>query len=106
MAIEETLAKIEAVLLDIRTRVERMESRQPEPTCLTYPAAAVRLGVGLTKLKRMVKAGEIGTVRIGKVPMVTLAEIQRITTPPPERPALAARERKTKWVPLPIGKRH
>ncbi len=106
MSAEQSLERLEALLGEIRERMERLEERfKPEPTCLTYPDAAVRLGVGLTKLKQMVKAGEIRKVMIGRVPMIPLAEIHRVSTPPPERPKLAAAQRKEKWVPIRIGKK-
>jgi excisionase family DNA binding protein len=106
MLSEERLEKIEALLEAIRAQVESLEAKlRPDPTCLTYPLAAQRLGVSLAKLKRMVKAGEIQTTKVGKVPMVPLTEIHRISTPPSERPKLAAAQRKAKWVPIPVGKK-
>lgn len=106
MAIEETLAKFEAQLEEIRRIVERLEGKlKPEPTCLTYPEAAERLGVGLTKLKEMVKRGDLRTSKVGKVPMISLAEIQRVSTPPPERPKQARAARAAAWVPIPRKKR-
>lgn len=106
MSVERSLERLEALLGEIRTRIERVEERlKPEPTCLTYPAAAQRLGVGLTKLKQMVKRGEIRATRIGRVPMISAAELQYVATPPPERPKLRAAQRKAAWVPIPKGKR-
>lgn len=101
MSSEKTLERLEALLEDIRTRIDRLEERlKPEPTCLTYPAAAARLGVSLTKLKQMVMRGDIRASRIGKVPMISLAEVHRVSTPPPERPKLARAQRAKAWVPL------
>lgn len=106
VGLEEAFQRFEAKLEQMREQMERLEERlKPEPTCLTYPKAAVRLGVGLTKLKQMVKRGEIRKVMVGRVPMISLAEIHRVSTPPPERPKLEAAQRKAKWVPIPIGKK-
>lgn len=96
-----SFAKLEAYLEDFRKRLERIESRlQPEPTCFTYLEAATRLGVGKTKLKEMVARGEVRTTRVGKVPMVTAAEIRRVTTPETERPKVAQVERAKAWQPI------
>lgn len=105
MSVESSLEGIEAVLLEMRDRLKRLEEKfGPEPTCLTYPLAAERLGVSLSKLKRMVRAKDIRTARVGKVPMIPISEIQRISTPPPERPKLEASKRSREWVDLPVGR--
>lgn len=106
--VEKTLEGIEAKLEEIRAMVLRLEQRlKPEPTCLTYPEAAARLGIGLTKLKRMVKAGELRKTYLSKggAPMIALSEIHRISTPEPERPALEAKSRAASWQPIPRKKR-
>jgi hypothetical protein len=103
---EESFAKFEAFLEELRGRLERIEARlQPEPRCLSYPDAAARLGVGLTKLKRMVKAGELKPTLVGRVKMVALSEIHRVSTPEAERPALAKAQAAEVWVPIPKRKR-
>jgi len=38
------------------------------------------------------------------VPMISLAEIHRVSTPEPERPKVAAAQRKAEWVPIPVGR--
>lgn len=104
--VEKAFERFEAKLEQIREQLERLEERlKPEPTCLTYPDAAARLGVGLTKLKQMVMRGDIRASKIGKVPMISLAEIHRVSTPPPERPKLAAAQRKAAWTPIRVGKK-
>lgn len=103
---EESLAKFEAFLEDLRSRLERIEARlQPEPTCLSYPEAAKRLGVGVTKLKEMVKRGELRPSLVGKVKMVSLAEIHRVSTPAAERPKRATAQRAATWQPVPKRRR-
>lgn len=97
---------LEEFLADLRTRLGRLEEKlKPEPLCLTYPAAAARLGVGLTKLKQMVKSGAVRKSMVGEVPMISLSELQRVSTPPAERPKVAAAQRKAAWIPIPKGKR-
>lgn len=99
---EDVAARLEALLLELRAKLERIEERlQPEPTCLTYPAAAARLGVGLTKLKEMVRRGEIRTSRVGRVPMVAVSELDRIATPEAERPRVERQQRAATWSPIP-----
>jgi excisionase family DNA binding protein len=106
MSVEKTLEGIEALLLDMRKRIEGLEDRlKPEPLCLTYPEAAKRLGVGLTKLKELVRGGEIRKSMVGRVPMISMTEIQRVSTPEPERPRAERQQRKAAWVPIPIGKK-
>lgn len=97
---------LEILLLEVRDRLSRIEERlAPEPTCLRYLDAAKRLGVSETTLKRMVREGEIRTTKVGRVPMVPLAEIHRVSTPEPERPKAAARARAATWVPIPRRRR-
>ncbi len=86
------------MLLEVLERIKRIEERierefLPEPLCLTYPAAAARLGVGLTKLKQMVKSRQLHTTRVGEVKMVSVAELRRISTPEEARPVCANRRR-------------
>jgi excisionase family DNA binding protein len=103
---DEMLGRFEAYLEDLRRRLERIEARlQPEPTCLVYPEAAKRLGVGLTKLKAMIRAGEIRTARVGRVPMVPVSEIHRASTPEAERPRVATAKRAATWRPVPKRRR-
>lgn len=97
----EKLEKLERLLEDIRTRISKMEERlQPEPTCLSYPEAAQRLGVGLTKLKQMVKRGDVRPTLVGKVRMISLAEIHRVSTPLQERPQVERATRAKAWQPI------
>lgn len=101
MSVEVTLESLEALLMDMRSRLERLEARlQPTPTCLPYPAAAKYLGVGLTKFKELVRSKAVRTVRVGKVPMVPVKELERLSAP-----ALALRRvAGAKWQPMTPGR--
>lgn len=97
----ESKGEIEAMLVDIRERLKRLEERlRPEPTCYRFPEAAARLGVSESTLKRMIRAGEVRTSKVGRVPMVSLAEIHRVSAPETERPQVEARARAAAWTPI------
>lgn len=103
MSVEKSLAAIEALLLDMRKRIEGLEEKlKPEPTCFTYPEAAQRLGIGLTKLKRMVKRGEIRKSYLGEntLPLISLSEIRRVSLPEAEQPKHEAKVRAEAWTPI------
>lgn len=103
MSVESKLEGIEAQLELMRKIIERLEERlQPEPTCFTYPEAAKRLGIGLTKLKEMVKRGDLrkSYPLEGGVPMIALSEIQRVSVPEDERPKVERAQRKAAYTPI------
>lgn len=105
MSVEKTLEGIEVLLLDIRKRLEGLEGKfRPEPTVLSFPKAALRLGVGLTKLKDMVKKGQIRASKVGEVKMISLSEIHRVSAPPAERAKVETKSRREAWVPIPVGR--
>lgn len=92
---------LEASAALVRSAMERLEqSTKPEPTCFRLVDAAQRLGVSVTTLRRMIVAKEIRTTKIGRVPMIALVEIHRISAPKDERPALRDRQAKAQWVPI------
>lgn len=106
MSVEKSLERFEAFLKEFGERMDRLEERlQPEPSCLAFPKAAQRLGVGLTKLKEMVKKGQLRPVLVGEVKMIPLSEIHRISTPPNERAKVEAKTRRETWVPIPVGRK-
>lgn len=99
--VEESLARFEVLLEDMRSKIEKLEERlRPEPMAFSYVDAAARLGVGLTKMKQMVKRKQVRTTEVGGVPMVPLAELVRITTPATERPKAEQAARAKAWVPV------
>lgn len=108
MSVEAKLEGIEALLQDMRKQIEKLEERlKPEPLCFTYPVAAERLGIGVTKLKEMVKKGLIrkSYPLKGGAPMISLTELQRVSAPSEERPKVEREQRKAAWVPLRVGKK-
>lgn len=66
------------------------------PSALTRKEACARLSIGPTKLKAMIARREIATCRVGKVEMIPMVEIRRITEPahPAPRRAGGAPKRK------------
>ena len=49
----------------------------PEPLLLSLNDAAKRLGIGYTKLKEVIAAGQLKRVRIGGRSLIAESEIQR-----------------------------
>jgi excisionase family DNA binding protein len=94
-------AELEKFLAELRERLSRIEERlQPTPTCLPFPEAAQKLGVGLTKLKELVRSGELRTSTVGKRQMVSLAELERLSTPDNARAKVQQKQHAKAWVPL------
>jgi hypothetical protein len=92
---------LEGFFREVRERLLRIEEKlQPQKTCVKYPVAAEMLGIGLTKLKSMVRNGQLHPSLVGDRPMISLAEIQRISAPVEERPRIERRQREAKWVPI------
>jgi len=87
---------------ELRDRLQRIEEclRSPEPLCVTLPDAARRLGIGLTKMKQMVRDRQVRTSMIGRVPMVAISELHRVSTPEADRPRLERAQRAKAWVPI------
>lgn len=79
---KDDVARLEAHLVYLRESMERLEEGlRPEPTCLSYPDAARKLGVGVTKLRQMVERGEIRPSLVGKTRMISMAELERVSAP-------------------------
>lgn len=100
VSIDERLERLEQIAAETRRLVAQLaEGQRPTPTCLKYSDAAKRLGIGLTKLKRLIKNGELRTALVGKHRMVPLSEIERLSTPdeptaPPRRPPKSSKKQK------------
>jgi hypothetical protein len=96
-------------LPDVLARLDRIEAAiQPAPLLFKFPAAARRLGVGLTKLKELVRKGEVRVTLLGRTPMVSLAELQQAAAPKEEKPRVDRANRRAAWVPIrrtPPGRR-
>jgi len=99
---EKSLERLESLLSDIRERIERLETRlQPEPMMFTIPEAAARLGIGQTKLKEMLRKGQLRqTGTVGRVKMIPLTELQRVATPEAARPKVERAARSKAWQPI------
>jgi excisionase family DNA binding protein len=50
-----------------------------QPLLLAKPAAAKRLGIGLTTLQKLIDAGTLRQVNIGKRALIPDSELQRYT---------------------------
>lgn len=101
MSTERSLERLEALLGEIKERVEGLEAKlRPLPTCLTIEEAAARLGVSPSTMKRMIKSGDVHTATINKRSMVPVSELERVATPDTKRPAQAKAATKAAWVPL------
>lgn len=88
-----TLEGLEAKLDRLLALVEgRAHAEQPE--LLTPKAAAAALSVSTKTIGRMVKAGKLRTVQVGRHWRVPLAEVRRFSTPktPASRPTRRAAE--------------
>jgi hypothetical protein len=80
------LERIEAELRSIRKALEQLQTARPEGKGLfRFPDAARMLGVGRDKLRRLVKAHVVLTSPLGARPMISGAEIARLTHAVPGR---------------------
>ena len=48
----------------------------PDPICVRVNDAARMIGVGRTKLYKLIAAGEVETVKLGKATRITTASLQ------------------------------
>lgn len=88
--------ELEAVLREVRERLERLEERlRPEPRCVKLNVAAVMLNVSTKHVGRMVRRGDVGTVDVGGARRIPMSEIQRVASMPslPSSGATAAQVR-------------
>lgn len=85
------LAQFQRLLEEIRA----LRDLQGLPTILTKKRAARELGVSLSKLKALIRTGEIAICGVGRTSMVPASEVRRIAASarreaaPPARPARA-----------------
>lgn len=63
---------------------------------MNYRKAAKQIGIGVTKLKEMIRRGQIRTTDVGGTPMISMSEIHRITEPDPMPPSRAPRSMRAK----------
>jgi excisionase family DNA binding protein len=50
----------------------------PDPICVRVNDAARMIGVGRTKLYKLIAAGEVETVKLGKATRITTASLQNL----------------------------
>lgn len=61
-----------------RAKVQEQEMQDKQTEALTREAAAARLQTSLATLDRMIKAGKIKAVKMGKRVLVVASEVERI----------------------------
>lgn len=62
-----------------RQQMERnSQDSSPRPLCVRVPTAARMLGIGLTKMYALIGAGEVQTIRLGRVTLITIASLERL----------------------------
>ena len=74
--------RMEKALAELRAK----RGEEDNPRALSIPRAAKRLGRSATTVRRLIRAGAILTVTIGKTRMVPISEIDGRTVPA-DRPA-------------------
>lgn len=89
--------QIEQELAALRAEVAKLAERMPSivlPKLFKVPLAAKHLGVSLTKMKDLIRIGDVRTVELGGRRMVPLSELERLCTLP-DRPMPRAKSRRT-----------
>lgn len=77
------LKRIQDGLEAITRRLSKIElGRQFEARAFTLQQASKLLSQGMTKTRLMVKRGQLATIKVGRRTMVTMREIERLTTEP------------------------
>lgn len=66
------MERIEAMFSALRAEIHALGN---QPQTVTLKAAAGRLSIGLTKLRALVREGQLLTTRIGRTPMISVAEL-------------------------------
>lgn len=91
--IEEQLERISQAIEELRSRGKNTS----EVLAMPPVEAALRLGVSLSTVKRMIARREVLTVTVGKRQMITATEINRLLSDgaTPSQPAPVAR-----WTPV------
>lgn len=99
--------ELAAFLREVRSLLEQAKEppqSRPRPMCFKYPDAAKEIGIGLTKLKELVRDKKIKISTIGDTAMISRTEIDRICAPDEERPKVERRQKRDAWVPLKKGR--
>jgi hypothetical protein len=72
---------LEKHLAELRAAVQKLLERQEAPRVMRYEKAARLLDCSVSKVRLLVRAGDLVPVRIGGRKMIPLSEIERISTP-------------------------
>lgn len=92
---------LEAFLVEMRARMDRLEENlRPTATCFKIEKAAEMIGISPSKLKSMLRKGQIRPSQVGDTRMISMSEILRVTAPEAEKPKVERRQREARWVPI------
>jgi excisionase family DNA binding protein len=72
---------LEQQLAELREDVKRLLSRAETPRVMRYEKAAKLLDCSVSKVRSLIRDGEIVPVTVGGRRMVPLSEVERISTP-------------------------
>lgn len=93
--------ELERFLVELRSKLALMDEHlRPVPMCFKMPDAAARLGVSLSKLKQMVRAGELRTSTVGGSKMIAHSELLRVAAPDADKPAVEREQAAHRWEPI------
>ncbi|MBN1208967.1 MAG: helix-turn-helix domain-containing protein [Myxococcaceae bacterium] len=87
---------LERMLEELLAEVREVRSWGALPTVLTKRRAARELGVSPSKLKQLIRRGELAVCQVGRSTMVPASEVQRIAASARRKPAAPGRARKEK----------
>lgn len=91
------LDEIRLMLEEVRALLKQSSiGAEPQPLLLKYPEAAKYLGVGLTKLKSMVRSGVLMPSDVDGCRMISRSELERIAAPIQSAPRRTEPRRVTK----------
>lgn len=76
-SVEEQLQELLVLVRDLAVRHEG----QGLPVLLGYPSAAAQLSISVSKLKGLVRSGELRTSTVGRRKMIPLSEVLRVAAP-------------------------
>lgn len=73
------MKKLDAVLLNVRAGLSKLAPRlRPQPLVFPLSIAAGRMDISLAALRELVKRKQVRSMRLGRVQMVSLSEVERL----------------------------